>query len=108
MSKLEYLARPLVAFDPYNKDHRRYYAEFVDYGGWGSCPVRFICPEDYGMDLPAMMKHSLIQYYIDREFGGGKLAEARSSALSESADELYKKAGKLRKEAAALHSPRRT
>jgi len=32
MSKLEFLARPLVAFDPYNKDHRRYYAEFLEYG----------------------------------------------------------------------------
>lgn len=108
MSKLEYLARPLVAFDPYNKDHRRYYAEFVEYGGWGTCPVRFICPEDYGMDLPTMIKNSMIQYYIDREFGGNKLAEARSAALSESADALYKRAGQLRKEAAALKTPRRT
>lgn len=108
MSKLEYLARPLVAFDPYNKDHRRFYAEFVEYGGWGSCPVRFICPEDYGMDLPSMIKNSLIQYYIDREFGGGKLATARSEALATSADELYRKAGMMRKEAAALKTPRRT
>lgn len=107
MSKLEYLARPLVAFDPYNKDHRRFYAEFVEYGGWGKCPVRFICPEDYGMDLPSMIKNSLIQYYIDREFGGGKLATARSEALTTSADELYRKAGAMRKEAAALKSPRR-
>jgi len=97
-----------VAFDPHNKDHRRYYAEFVELGSWGQCPVRFICPDDNGGDLVSMIKNNLIQYYIDREFGGGKLAEARSTALSESADELYKKAGKLRKEAAALHSPRRT
>jgi len=45
MSKLEYLARPLVAFDPHNKDHRRYYAEYLEYKGWGTCPVRFICTE---------------------------------------------------------------
>ena len=54
MSKLEYLARPLVAFDPYNKDHRRYYADYLESGGWGSCPVRFIFPEDLqllGRDL---------------------------------------------------------
>ena len=108
MSRLEYLARPLVAFDPYNKDHRRFYAEFLECQGWGRCPVRFICPEDCGMDLPSMIKNSLIQYYIDREFGGSKLSKARSEALSNQADELYKKAGQMRKESAALKAPRRT
>jgi hypothetical protein len=108
MSKLEYLARPLVAFDPYNKDHRRYYAEFLEYGGWGRCPVRFVCPEDTGFDLPTMIKNSLIQYYIDREFGGGKLAKERSQALTQNADRLYKEAGQLRKEAQALLKPRRS
>jgi len=107
MSKLAFFARPLVAFDPYNKDHRRYYAEFLEYGGWGSCPVRFICPEDFGMDLPSMIKHSLIRYYVDREFGGGKLAKERSQALKQDADKLYKEAGQLRKEAQALLKPRR-
>ena len=68
MSRLEFLARPLVAFDPYNKDHRRHYAKFVEYGGWGSCPVRFIVPEDHGMDLISMIQRSLNAYYIEREF----------------------------------------
>ena len=107
MSRLEYLARPLVAFNPSDKDHRRYYAEFLEYGGWGRCPVRFICPEDFGMDLPSMIKHSLIRYYVDREFGGGKLAKERSQALKQDADKLYKEAGQLRKEAQALLKPRR-
>ena len=108
MSRLEYLARPLVAFDPNNKDHRRYYAEFLEYGGWGMCPVRFICPEDFGMDLPSMIKHSLIRYYVEREFGGSKLAKERSQALKQDADRLYKEAGQLRKEAQSLLKPRRT
>ncbi|MFZ9617797.1 MAG: hypothetical protein ACO29Y_05725 [Holophagaceae bacterium] len=60
--------RPLVAFDPANKDHRRYYAEFLEYGGWGTCPVRFVCPEDFGHDLPTMIKNSLIEYYVGKEF----------------------------------------
>lgn len=68
MSKLEYLMRPLVAFDPNNKDHRRYYAEFLRYGGWGKCPVRFVVPEDVGMDLPTMIRNSLIEYYVGKEF----------------------------------------
>jgi hypothetical protein len=107
MSKLEFYSRPLVAFDPNNKDHRRYYAEFVELGSWGRCPVRFICPDDNGGDLIAMIKNNLIQYYIDREFGGGKLAVERSKSLDEQASELYKQAGLLRKEAAALTKPRR-
>jgi hypothetical protein len=54
-----------------------------------------------------MIKNNLIQHYIDREFGGGKLAVERSKSLDEQAGELYKKAGILRKEAAALTKPRR-
>ncbi len=107
MSKLEFLSRPLVAFDPNNKDHRRYYAEYLEYGGWGTCPVRFVCPEDHGHDLPTMIKNSLIEYYVSREFGGDKLARARSDALSQQADDLYRQAGKMRKEAQMLNRPRK-
>lgn len=97
-----------MAFDPYDKDHRRYYAEYLEYGGWGRCPVRFVCPEDVGHDLPTMIKHRLIEYYIDREFGGGKMATERSRAMSEAADKMYREAGRLRKEAESLLKPRRT
>ena len=107
MSKLEYLARPLTAFDPYNKDHRRYYAEFLEYGGWGRCPVRFIVPEANGMDLTLMIRNALTQYYIDKEFGGGKLSIERSRAMAEAADKMYREAGQLRKESQALLKPRR-
>jgi hypothetical protein len=68
MSRLEYYSRPLVAFDPHNKDHRRFYAKFLETRSWGKCPVRFICPEDSGGDLISMIKNSLIQYYVEREF----------------------------------------
>ena len=67
MSRLEYYCRPLVAFDPHNKDHRRFFAEFQTNHTWGGCPVRFLVPEDNG-DLVTLMQRSLIQYYIDREF----------------------------------------
>ena len=68
MSRLEYLARPLVAFDPHNKDHRRWYWEFVAYRGWGKCPVRFICTEEHGDNLPSMIQRMVVDYYINREF----------------------------------------
>ena len=72
MSRLEYLARPLVAFDPNNKDHRRYYWEFMAFRGWGSCPVRFICTEDHGDNLPAMIQRIMVEYYVHREFKDSK------------------------------------
>lgn len=107
MSKLEYLARPLVAFDPLNKDHRRYYAEFLEYGGWGSCPVRFICPSDSGSDLTLMIRNRLVEYYITREFGGDKLANARADGLNSDADDMYRRAALLRKEAEMIRKPKR-
>lgn len=107
MSKLEFLMRPLVAFDPSNKDHRRYYAEYLEYGGWGICPVRFICPDDCGMDLPTMIKNRLVEFYITKEFGGSDLSHARADELRRHADDMYKQAAKLRKEADLLLQPRR-
>jgi len=72
MSRLEFYSRPLVAFDAANKDHRRYYAEFVERGGWGQCPLRFIVPDQHG-DLLQMIQRSLNAYYIEREFSLKKL-----------------------------------
>jgi hypothetical protein len=54
-----------------------------------------------------MIKNSLIDYYVSREFGGNKLAQARAESMAQSADELYKKAGKLRKESQLLKRPRK-
>ena len=71
MTKLAFFARPLVAFDPANKDHRRYYAEYLEYGGWGKSPVQFICPEDHG-DLITMMQRALVAWYTVDEFGSKK------------------------------------
>lgn len=62
------MCRPLVAFDPTNKEHRKHWNNFLEYGGWGKCPVRFIVPEDHGFDLVTMIQRSLVQYYVDREF----------------------------------------
>ena len=72
MSRLEFYSRPLVAFDPTNKVHRRFYAEFVNTASWGSCPVRFIVPTDNGGDLVSMIKNSLLNYYVEREFQSKK------------------------------------
>jgi hypothetical protein len=68
MSKLEFYARPLVAFDPSNKQHRRHYYEFLRSRTWGRCPVRFICPNQTGADLVKMMQTQLVDWYVIQEF----------------------------------------
>ena len=67
MSVLHFKARPWTVFDPSNKNHRRWYADFVKRGTWGTCPVRFIVPEDHG-DLITMCQRALIKYYVEHEF----------------------------------------
>jgi len=72
MSRLELFGRPYVIFDPANKDHRRYYHQFVLTASWGECPVRFVVPEDHG-DLVTMIQRSLITYYVTKEFKSSKI-----------------------------------
>jgi hypothetical protein len=54
-------------FDPANREHRRWYNQFVTHQSWGRCPYRFIVPEDHG-DLITMCQRSLVKYYVQREF----------------------------------------
>jgi hypothetical protein len=70
MSKLELSGRQYVVFNPQNKDHRKWFAEFNKNRTWANCPVRFVIDNDHG-DLITMIQRSLIQYYVDREFRGG-------------------------------------
>ena len=71
MSVLHIKSRPWTVFDPNNKDHRRWFAEFQKLGTWGRCPVRFLVPEDQG-DLITMIQRKLIEFYVKKEFGNGK------------------------------------
>jgi hypothetical protein len=73
MSRLEYYSRPWVAFDAENKEHRRYYAEFLKFNTWGRCPVRFLVTDEYGMDLPTMIRNKLCEFYVAQEFKREKL-----------------------------------
>jgi hypothetical protein len=68
MSKLQLFGRPWVVFDPENKQHRRWFAEFQKSGTWGRCPVRFVVNDDHG-DLLTMIQRELISHYVDKEFG---------------------------------------
>lgn len=68
MSRLAYIGRPWVVFDEQNKQHRKWYSDFVCSGTWGRCPVRFIVSDDHG-DLLTMIQRKLNRYYTEREFG---------------------------------------
>lgn len=66
--KLELSARPFVAFDASNKQHRKWFAEFQKSRTWKDCPVRFVIPDDVG-DLTTMARSRLLDHYMGREFG---------------------------------------
>lgn len=67
MSVLYLRSRPIIAFDVNNPDHRRWYADFVKFGGWGKCPVRFLA-ESLELDLVTFVEKKMLAYYVQREF----------------------------------------
>jgi len=67
MSKLAFYGRPYVVFDPTNKEHRKWFADFNKNRSWARCPVRFVVNEDHG-DLLTQIQRELIQFYVDKEF----------------------------------------
>jgi hypothetical protein len=74
MSLLDLVGRSWTVFDPENKEHRRYYYQFVQTGTWGVCPFRFAVPDDHG-DLVTMIQRSLVGYYMKKEFGTDLVVE---------------------------------
>ena len=69
MSKLSLYCRPIVYFDPDNKLHRKYFADFVAKGSWRDCPVRFAVEEDHG-NLIGYLQRKMIMWYAEQEEAG--------------------------------------
>jgi len=67
MSLLYLRARPIVAFDASNADHRRYYRKFIETQTWGGCPVRFMV-ESLNTDLLSHINATMLAWYIEQEF----------------------------------------
>lgn len=68
-TRLNNLLRPMVEFDPENKDHRRWYKEFLDTLTWANCPVRFsVVTEGDEGNTQAIIQRILVEHYLDREF----------------------------------------
>jgi hypothetical protein len=68
MSRLQLHGRQWVVFNPRNKDHRKWFAEFNRTAKWGNCPVRFVVNDDHG-DLITQIQRELIAHYVSKEFG---------------------------------------
>lgn len=66
MSILKTVERPMVKFDPNNKDHRQWLGEFTRTLSWKNCPVKFTTSGSG--NTVAQMQLKLLQYYTDREF----------------------------------------
>jgi hypothetical protein len=81
VSKLQLEARQWVVFDPANRNHRRYYWEFITKGTWGRCPVRFIIDDDAG-DLITFIQRKLVDYYVNKEFLDSQKRLTKSSKHS--------------------------
>ena len=81
MSRLAFYGRQWTVFDPYNKEHRQWFAEFQQRRSWSHCPVRFIVDDDHG-DLLTMIQRKLIEYYTDQEFGKEQVLKDLQKHLS--------------------------
>lgn len=66
--------RPTVLFRPESAEHRRYFAQFRQRGGWGQCPVRFTVTDWPNNNLVAAIQSQLIDYYLQAEFAGSESA----------------------------------
>ncbi len=66
---LNHLNRPAVLFNPADKKHRNFYAEFLKNGTWGTCPVRFeVIGDMQNNNLAFAMQRKLVEYYMEKEF----------------------------------------
>lgn len=66
MTSLNLVSRPWALFDAANKQHRKYYKDFVETNSWGGCPVRFTLNEESG-NLISMIERNLVRFYLSKE-----------------------------------------
>lgn len=66
-TKLDLFRKPVVAFDPENKQHRKYWAMFLRDQTWRNIPVRFAITENC-QDITYQIQKTLAEYYITKEF----------------------------------------
>lgn len=68
---LDHVSRPVVIFDPCNKEHRAHYATFIKTNTWGKSPVRFVIDDPTGAantNIAYSIQRLISEYYILQEF----------------------------------------
>ena len=77
---LEHACRPVVVFNPANKEHRQHYADFIKNSSRGKCPVRFAIDTDEASNnnLAYAMQRLLTEYYMGAEFNATPKAHPKS------------------------------
>ena len=76
MSILAGVGRPWVEFNPGNKQHREWYAEFVQTQTWAACPVRFTLRGADANGNVFTIERMMMEFYINAEFGQLPQAQA--------------------------------
>lgn len=67
MSILELSKKPMVRFDPADKNHRLIFKKFLDNKSWKHSNCQFALDE-VSLDLITMINRDLINYYLKQEF----------------------------------------
>lgn len=80
MSKVQLQNRPIVAFDPTKKLHRKIFYDMMKYRTWGRSPIRFWLEED-NYNLIDQLQRKMARYYMEKEFGS--LENLEEKPLSE-------------------------
>ena len=68
---LDRISRPVVVFDPSNKEHREHYATYVKTKTWGKSPVRFVIDDPTGAsntNIAYSIQRLISEYYVLQEF----------------------------------------
>ena len=80
MLRMRLQQRPWAMFDPADRTHRAYFAEFLKTSSWKNCPVQFYISDD-STDLIYFIQKSMIAYYLEQEFVAKKPRIVQKSAL---------------------------
>lgn len=83
MSRLTSHQRPSVDFDPTDKEHRKWYNEFLQTASWSHCPVRFTVQMDGDEgNTQAIIQRKIAQHYLDKEFNTKATVRAKMSVAA--------------------------
>jgi len=100
MSLLNLRARPIVAFDETNAEHRAMYYQFLQRRTWGYCPYRFMA-EGLNTNLVNHINGRMLEYYVNKEFKAKKPRTKSASNIVSKRHTVQTKARIIKKSVSA-------